>query len=104
MVNFIKKQRKTEYTASHCAGASLPGEAGIADGKQVVTYCGGSEALQNDYPNVLVQDDNVNAVVTDGNIISSNGQPCKLFSLLGIVGKNGWNGTKKTRRKRIINT
>src|SRR5690606_41900020 len=45
-LRFIQKQHyKTDYTASHCAGAFLLGEAGIADGKQIVTYCGGSESL-----------------------------------------------------------
>lgn len=100
LVNFIKKQsEKTEYTASHCAGAFLLGEAGIADGKQVVTYCGGSEALQNDYPNVLVQDDNVNAVVTDGNIISSNGNLVSYLASLELLEKMA--GTEQ--RKQVEN-
>lgn len=100
LVNFIKKQsEKTEYTASHCAGAFLLGEAGIADGKQVVTYCGGSEALQNDYPNVLVQDDNVNAVVTDGNIISSNGNLVSYLASLELLEKMA--GTEQ--RKHVEN-
>lgn len=100
LVNFLKKQsEKTEYTASHCAGAFLLGEAGIADGKQVVTYCGGSEALQNDYPNVLVQDDNVNAVVTDGNIISSNGNLVSYLASLELLEKMA--GTEQ--RKHVEN-
>lgn len=100
LVSFIKKQsEKTEYTASHCAGAFLLGEAGIADGKQVVTYCGGSEVLQNDYPNLLVQDDNVNAVVTDGNIISSNGNLVSYLASLELLEKMA--GTEQ--RKQVEN-
>ena len=100
LVNFIKKQsEKAEYTASHCAGAFLLGEAGIADGKQVVTYCGGSEALQNDYPNLLVQDDNVNAIVTDGNIISSNGNLVSYLASLELLEKMA--GTEQ--RKHVEN-
>ncbi|MCB0539897.1 MAG: DJ-1/PfpI family protein [Bacteroidetes bacterium] len=100
LVGFIKKQsEKTEYTASHCAGAFLLGEAGVANGKQVVTYCGGSEALQNDYPNVLVQDDNVNAVVTDGNIISSNGNLVSYLASLELLEKMA--GTEQ--RKQVEN-
>lgn len=100
LVNFIKKQsEKAEYTASHCAGAFLLGEAGIADGKQVVTYCGGSEALQNDYPNVLVQDDTANAVVTDGNIISSNGNLVSYLASLELLEKMA--GTEQ--RKQVEN-
>lgn len=100
LVNFLKKQsEKTEYTASHCAGAFLLGEAGIADGKQVVTYCGGSQALQNDYPNVLAEDDNVNAVVTDGNIISSNGNLVSYLASLELLEKMA--GTEQ--RKHVEN-
>ena len=100
LVSFIKKQsKKTEYTASHCAGAFLLGEAGIADGKQIVTYCGGSKALQNDYPNLLVQDDNVNAVVTDGKIISSNGNLVSYLASLELLEKMA--GTEQ--RKQVEN-
>lgn len=100
LANFIKKQcETTEYTASHCAGAFLLGEAGIADGKQVVTYCGGSETLQNDYPNLLVQDDNVNAVVTDGKIISSNGNLVSYLASLELLEKMA--GTEQ--RKQVEN-
>lgn len=100
LVNFIKKQsEKAEYTASHCAGAFLLGEAGIADGKQIVTYSGGSEALQNDYPNVLVQDDTINAVVTDGNIISSNGNLVSYLASLELLEKMA--GTEQ--RKQVEN-
>lgn len=88
LINFIKKQsKKTEYTASHCAGAFLLGEAGVANGKQVVTYCGGSETLQKDYPSLLVKGDKVNAVVTDGKIISSNGNLVSYLASLELLEK-----------------
>jgi len=88
LVSFIKKQsEKTKFTASHCAGAFLLGEAGIADGKQIVTYCGGSESLQKDYPSLLVQDDNINAVITDGKIISSNGNLVSYLASLELLEK-----------------
>lgn len=88
LVSFIKKQsEKTKYTASHCAGAFLLGEAGIADGKQIVTYCGGSESLQKDYPSLLVQDDSVNTVVFDGKIISSNGNLVSYLASLELLEK-----------------
>ncbi|WP_417361681.1 DJ-1/PfpI family protein [Galbibacter sp.] len=83
LIRFIQKQHnKTDYTTGHCAGAFLLGEAGIADGKQIVTYCGGSQSLQLDYPSLLAQDDSVNSVVMDGKIMSSNGN---LVSYLGSL-------------------
>jgi transcriptional regulator GlxA family with amidase domain len=86
LVAFIKKQNEhTQYTASHCAGAFLLGEAGVADGKKIVTYCGGSKTLQHGYPNLLVQDDNVTRVVRDGKIISSNGNLVSYIASLDLL-------------------
>ena len=74
LIGFIREQGKsTEYIASHCAGAFMLGESGVADNKKIVTYCSGSEKLQHDYPRLLVMDDNVVSVIQDGKIISSNG-------------------------------
>ncbi len=74
LVNFIKEQySQTEYIASHCAGAFLLGESGIADNNEIVTYVTGGEVLQASYPNLKVADDSKISVVYDGKIISSNG-------------------------------
>jgi transcriptional regulator GlxA family with amidase domain len=100
LIGFINQQNtKTEYTASHCAGAFLLGEAGVANGKQVVTYCGGNEALQKDYPSLLVQNDSVNSVVMDGKIISSNGNLVSYLASLELLEKMA--GTEQ--RKRVEN-
>ncbi len=88
LIDFIKLQsEKTDYTASHCAGAFLLAESGVADGKQIVTYCGGGETLQKEYPSLLVQDDSVNTVVTDGKIISSNGNLVSYLASLELLEK-----------------
>lgn len=88
LIRFIQEQhKKTDYTASHCAGAFLVGEAGIADGKQIVTYCGGSQSLQLEYPSLLVQDDKLNAVVMDGKLISSNGNLVSYLASLDVLEK-----------------
>lgn len=100
LVDFIKQQsQKTEYTASHCAGAFLLGESGVADGKQVVTYCGGGEKLQKEYPSLLIQDDSVNTVVSDGKIISSNGNLVSYLASLELLEKMA--GVKQ--RKQVEN-
>ena len=86
LVKFIEeKSKKAEYTASHCAGAFLLGEAGVAKGKKIVTYCSGGEALQKKYPSLLVMDDNKNSVVMDGNIISSNGNLVSYIASLDLL-------------------
>lgn len=86
LVNFIKgKSKSVEYTASHCAGAFLLGEAGIAENKKIVTYCSGGDLLQQKYPSLLVMDDSKNAVVKDGNIISSNGNLVSYIASLDLL-------------------
>jgi transcriptional regulator GlxA family with amidase domain len=88
LVNFVKRQNETsDYTASHCAGAFMLGASGVANGKKVVTYCGGSETLQQDYPKLLVQDDAVVKVVQDGKIISSNGNLVSYLASLDLLEK-----------------
>ncbi|WP_428740459.1 DJ-1/PfpI family protein [Tenacibaculum sp.] len=88
LIDFIQRQdQKTDYIASHCAGAFLLGEAEVAEGKQIVTYCGGSETLQKEYPSLLVQDDQVNSVVSDGKIISSNGNLVSYLASLELLEK-----------------
>jgi transcriptional regulator GlxA family with amidase domain len=74
LINFIKAQHKaTDFIASHCAGAFMLGESGVADGKQIVTFCSGGDQLQADYPKLQVMNDSLYSIVSDGNIISSNG-------------------------------
>jgi transcriptional regulator GlxA family with amidase domain len=88
LVDFIKEQNKTtEYIASHCAGAFLIGESGIADTKNIVTYCGGGEALQTDYPNLKVADDSKISVIEDGKFISSNGNLVSYIASLDLLEK-----------------
>ena len=98
LTNFIKNQEKTsDYIASHCAGAFLLGEAGVADGKNIVTYCGGSADLQQDYPKLLVLDDATTAVVQDGKIISSNGNLVSYLASLELLEKM----TSAAQRRRV---
>ena len=86
LVNFIAQQNKTtDYIGSHCAGAFMLGEAGVANGKQIVTYCSGGEALQKQYPALLVQDDSKVTVVQDGKIISSNGNLVSYIASLDLL-------------------
>lgn len=81
LVDFIKAQNKTtDYMASHCAGAFLIGESGIADNKDIVTYVTGGETLQKEYPNLKVADDTEVSVMKDGKFFSSNG------SLVSYIG------------------
>ncbi|WP_194851752.1 DJ-1/PfpI family protein [Nonlabens antarcticus] len=88
IVDFIiKKNKETTYTVSNCAGAQLIGESGIADGKKIVTWIGGGEQLQKDYPNLKVQDDGAVTFVEDGKFSSSNGNLASYISALNLVEK-----------------
>ena len=88
IVNFIREQNKnTKYTVSNCAGAHLIGESGIADGKKIVTWIGGGEELQKNYPNLKVQDDKVVTSLEDGTFISSKGHLTSYISALNLLKK-----------------
>jgi transcriptional regulator GlxA family with amidase domain len=86
LIDFIKRENEiTDYMASHCAGAFMLGESGVADNKQIVTYCSGSVKLQHDYPKLLVKDDKKVSVVRDGRIISSNGNLVSYIASLDLL-------------------
>ncbi|SHJ20964.1 DJ-1/PfpI family protein [Aquimarina spongiae] len=88
LIEFIRKKNKeTKYTVSNCAGAKLVGVSGIAKGKKIVTYIGGGEQLQKDYPDLLVQDDAHTTFVEDGKFSSSNGNLASYISALNLVEK-----------------
>ncbi|WP_422083812.1 DJ-1/PfpI family protein [Ulvibacterium sp.] len=88
MVAFIKrKNRETEFIVSNCAGAQLIGKSGIADGHKIVTYIGGGKQLQEDYPNLKVQDDSLVTFVEDGKFSSSNGNLTSYISALNLLEK-----------------
>ncbi len=86
IVNFIKeKNKETDYTVSNCAGAQLIGKSGIADGYKIVTWIGGGEQLQKDYPNLKVQNDSLVTYVKDGKFLSSNGNLASYIPALELV-------------------
>lgn len=88
IVDFIKeKNKETEYIVSNCAGAQLIGESGIADEHKIVTWIGGGEQLQKDYPNLKVQDDNLVTFIEDGKFSSSNGNLASYISALNLLEK-----------------
>ncbi len=88
IVNFIKeKNRETDYIVSNCAGAQLIGKSGIADGHKIVTWIGGGEQLQKDYPNLKVQDDSLITFVEDGKFSSSNGNLASYIPALNLLEK-----------------
>ena len=88
LVNFIiEKNKETTYTVSNCGGAQLIGKSGIASGKKIVTWIGGGEQLQKDYPDLLVQNDAEVSFVTDGKFYSSNGNLASYISSLELLEK-----------------
>jgi len=88
LVDFIISQNNnTEYTVSNCAGATLIGESGVADGKKIVTWIGGGIDLQKNYPNLKVQDDSNVSYMEDGKFLSSNGNLASYISSLELLEK-----------------
>lgn len=88
LVDFIKSQNNnTAFTVSNCAGATLIGESGIADGKKIVTWIGGGADLQKNYPNLKVQDDGNISYIEDGKFLSSNGNLASYISSLELLEK-----------------
>lgn len=86
MVDFIKqKNMETEYMVSNCAGAQLIGKSGIADGSKIVTWIGGGDQLQKDFPNLKVQNDSLVTFVRDGKFLSSNGNLASYISALELL-------------------
>lgn len=88
IIDFIReKDKETTYTVSNCAGAQLIGASGIADGHKIVTWIGGGDQLQKDYPNLKVQDDSKISFVEDGKYSSSNGNLTSYITALNLVEK-----------------
>ncbi|PHN00898.1 DJ-1/PfpI family protein [Flavilitoribacter nigricans] len=88
LVEFIRTQNQhTRYTVSNCAGAHLIGEAGIANGKKIVTWIGGGAELQAAYPELKVQNDSLVTYVEDGKFLSSNGNLASYISSLELLEK-----------------
>lgn len=88
IVDFIKKKnQETEFTVSNCAGAQLIGKSGIADGHKIVTWIGGGEQLQKEYPNLKVQNDSFVTFVEDGKFSSSNGNLASYIAALNLLEK-----------------
>lgn len=88
IVQFIRdKNEETTYTVSNCAGAQLIGASGIADGHKIVTWIGGGEQLQADYPRLKVQDDRRVTYVEDGKFSSANGNLTSYISALHLLEK-----------------
>lgn len=88
IVDFIKmKNQETEFTVSNCAGAQLIGKSGIADGHKIVTWIGGGEQLQKEYPNLKVQNDSLVTFVEDGKFSSSNGNLASYIAALNLLEK-----------------
>lgn len=86
IVEFIReKNKETEFTVSNCAGAQLIGASGIADGKKIVTWIGGGEQLQKDYPKLKVQNDSLVTFVKDGKFLSSNGNLASYIPALELL-------------------
>lgn len=88
IIDFIReKNKETRYMVSNCAGAQLIGASGIANGRKIVTWIGGGEELQAEYPKLKVQNDSLVTFVEDGKFSSSNGNLASYIAALQLLEK-----------------
>ncbi|WP_408030351.1 DJ-1/PfpI family protein [Tenacibaculum xiamenense] len=88
IIQFIRQRNhEAKYIVSNCAGAQLIGKSRIADGHKIVTWIGGGEQLQKDYPKLKVQNDSLVSFVEDGKFSSSNGNLASYISALKLLEK-----------------
>ncbi|UTW64519.1 DJ-1/PfpI family protein [bacterium SCSIO 12741] len=88
IIDFIRvKNQEADHMVSNCAGAQLIGKSGVADGHKIVTWIGGGEQLQKDYPKLKVQNDRLISFVEDGKFSSSNGNLASYISALKLLEK-----------------
>lgn len=86
IIEFIRqKNKETQYMVSNCAGAQLIGKSNIAAEHKIVTWIGGGKQLQEDYPNLKVQNDSLVSFVKDGKFLSSNGNLASYISALELL-------------------
>ena len=74
---------KARRTASVCAGAFLLAEAGLLDGRRVVTHWASCELLDQRYKNVTVEPDAI--FVQDGRVWSSAGVSAGIDLALAMI-------------------
>jgi transcriptional regulator GlxA family with amidase domain len=86
LIQYVRDQNEfSKYTMSNCAGAQIVGESGIASGRKIVTWIGGGVELQQEYPDLDVQDDATVAFVRDGKFFSSNGNLATYIAALALL-------------------
>lgn len=78
-----ERARKARRVASICTGAFLLGEAGLLDGKQVVTHWRFCDQLARDYPRARVRPDPI--YLKDGAIYTSAGITAGIDLSLALV-------------------
>ena len=80
-----KVAREAKFITSHCQGAFLLAQAGLLAGKDVTTFPGDTDTLQQKYPTCRVQKGQ--RIVIDGNLITSPGGLASYEASLYVVEK-----------------
>jgi transcriptional regulator GlxA family with amidase domain len=86
VIDWVQKvAREAKFITSHCQGAFLLAQAGLLAGKEVTTFPGDTDALQQKYPTCRVQKGQ--RIVIDGNLITSPGGLASYEASLYVVEK-----------------
>jgi len=84
LTRWIRKQSsRSRRLASVCSGAFLLAEAGLLDGRRVVTHWARCDELANRYPRLRVESDPI--FVRDGNVWTSAGVTAGIDLALALV-------------------
>jgi transcriptional regulator GlxA family with amidase domain len=86
VIDWVQKvAREAKFITSHCQGAFLLAQAGLLAGKEVTTFPGDTDTLQQKYPTCRVQKGQ--RIVIDGNLITSPGGLASYEASLYVVEK-----------------
>ncbi|MCL6268277.1 DJ-1/PfpI family protein [Flagellimonas myxillae] len=94
VINWIKKQEKTQYHFSVCTGAFVLAAAGILNGKTATTFHSALDNLESNYPKIDVRRDV--RFVDNGEVITTAGISAGIDGALHLVAKlQGINAAKR---------
>jgi putative intracellular protease/amidase len=95
VIDWIKKQKDTEYYFSVCTGAFLLAESGVLDGQTATTFHDALNNLEMNYPAIDVRKDV--RFVDNGQVITTAGISAGIDGALHLVAKlQGLNEAKRT--------
>jgi len=93
--------RRARRVCSVCSGAFLLAEAGLLDGRRVTTHWEYAQRLQQEFPNVRVEPDQI--YLRDGNLWTSGGVTAGIDLALALIEEDlGLEAARRTARVLVV--